>query len=280
VDLEPVVSRVVPVKARLVGTVASGYSLSESKVSPEEVGISGPASLVNLVDAVVADVNVTNLKVSLEQEFTLTARDAQGGDIDAVNLDQNTAKVSVTIVRQEFSLVYVVNPSVKGNVAPGYQVSAVEANPAFVSVSGPLEVLQSMDVLTTEDIAVDLAQSDVVRSVRLRLPEGASVVGGGEVVVRVRVVPARGESVFTVAVKTNGARPNSVVTVSPLTVSVTVAGDMPSLQALPVDKIAATVNLSDLSSGTHSVAPAVELPAGFALVGVDPPEVVVTIAGP
>lgn len=280
VDLEPVVSRLVPVKARLVGTVAPGYSLSESKVSPEEVGISGPASLVNLVDAVVADVNVTNLKLSLEQEFTLTARDAQGGDIDAVNLDQNTAKVSVTIVRQEFSLVYVVNPSVKGNVAPGYRVSAVEANPAFVSVSGPLEVLQSMDVLTTEDIAVDLAQSDVVRSVRLRLPEGARVVGGGEVVVRVRVVPARGESVFTVAVKTNGARPNSVVTLSPLTVSVTVAGDMPSLQALAVDKIAATVNLSDLSSGTHRVVPAVELPAGFALVGVDPPEVVVTIAGP
>jgi YbbR domain-containing protein len=137
-----------------------------------------------------------------------------------------------------------------------------------------------MDVLTTEDIAVDLAESDVVRSVRLRLPEGASVADGGEVVVRVKVVPARGEGVFTVAVKTSGANPNAVTTVLPPTVSVTVAGEMPSLDALAVDKIAATVNLSDLPSGTHRVAAVVELPAGFALVKVDPPEVVVTIAGP
>jgi YbbR domain-containing protein len=280
VDLEPVITRVVPVKPREVGTVPLGYSLSDLKISPEEVGISGPASLVNLVDAAVADVNVTGLKLSLEQELTLTARDAQGGDIDAVNLDQNTAKVSLTIVKQEFTLVYIVNPSVTGNVAPGYRVSAVEADPAFVGVSGPLEVLQSIDVLTTENIAVDGAQSDVVRSVRLRLPEGASVAGGGEVVVRVRVGPARGESVFTVAVKTSGANPNAVTTVLPPTVSVTVAGEMPSLDALAVDKIAATVNLSDLPSGTHRVAAVVELPAGFQLVKVDPPEVVVTIAGP
>ena len=280
VDLEPVITRAVPVKARLVGAVALGYSLSESKVSPEEVGISGPASLVNLVDAVVADVNVTGLRVSLEQEFTLTARDAQGGDIDGVNLDQDTAKVSLTIVKQDFTLVYIVNPSVTGNVAAGYRVSAVEADPAFVGVSGPLEVLQSIDVLTTENIAVDGAKSDVVRSVRLRLLEGARVDGGGEVVVTVRVVPARGESVFTVAVKTSGANPNAVTTVLPPTVSVTVAGEMPSLDALAVDKIAATVNLSDLPSGTHRMTPVIELPAGFQLVKVDPPEVVVTIAGP
>jgi len=280
VDLEPVITRVVPVKPREVGTVPLGYSLSELKISPEEVAVSGPSTQVNKVADVEADVNLTGLKLSLEQEFTLTARDAQGGDIDAVNLDQNTAKVGLTIVKQEFINGYVVNPSVTGNVATGYRIAGVEVTPPFVNVSGSLEVLQSIDVLTTENIAVDGAESDVVRSVRLRLPEGASVAGGGEVVVRVRVGPARGESVFTVAVKTSGANPNAVTTVLPPTVSVTVAGEIPSLDALAVDKITVTVNLSDLPSGTHRVAAVVELPAGFALVKVDPPEVVVTIAGP
>ena len=280
VDLEPVTTRVVPVRARLVGTAAMGYSLSESKVSPEEVGISGPASLVNLVDAAVADVNVTGMKLSLEQEYSLTARDAQGGDINGVNLDRDTAKVSLTIAKQDFTVVYIVNPSVTGNVASGYRVSSIEASPAFVAVSGSLEVLQSIDVVTTESISVDGAESDVVRSVRLQLAEGARVDGSGEVVVTVRVVPAWGESVFTVAVKSSGANPNAVVTVLPPTVSVTVAGEMPSLGKLAGDDIGVTVNLSDLQAGTHSLAPAVELPAGFQLVKVDPPEVVVTITGP
>jgi YbbR domain-containing protein len=280
VDLEPVTSRVVPVKVRLVGTVPLGYSLSESKASPEEVDISGPESLVNLVDAAVADVNVTSMKVSLEQEFALTARDAQGGDISGVNLDQDTAKVSLTIAKQDFTVVYIVNPTLTGNVASGYRVSAIEASPAFVAVSGSLEVLQSLDAVTTENISVDGAESDVVRSVRLRLPEGARVDGSGEVVVTVLVVPARGESVLTVAVKSSGASADTVTTVLPPTVSVTVAGELPSLGELTGDDIGATVNLSDLPVGTHSVAPAVELPAGFELVKVDPPEVVVTITGP
>jgi YbbR domain-containing protein len=280
VDLEPVVDRVVPVRVRLVGTVAQGYSLSESKVSPEEVGVSGPASLVNLVDAVVADVNVTGMKLSLEQAYSLTARDAQGGDINGVNLDQDTAKVSLTIAKQDFTVVYIVNPSLSGNVAAGYVVSAIEVNPAFIAVSGSLEVLQSIDAVTTESISVDGAESDVVRSVRLQLPEGARVGGGGEAVVTVRVVPARGEGVFTVAVKSSGADPNAVVTVLPPTVSVTLAGEMPSLGKLSGEDIGATVNLSGLQAGTQSVAPAINLPAGFQLVKVDPPEVVVTITGP
>jgi hypothetical protein len=55
---------------------------------------------------------------------------------------------------------------------------------------------------------------------------------------------------------------------------------MPSLDALAVDEISVTVSLSDLPSGTHRMTPVIELPAGFQLVKVDPPEVVVTIAGP
>ncbi len=280
VNLEPVTTRTVPVEVRLVGAAPLGYSLAESEVSPEEISISGPASLVDLVDAAVADVNLTNIKVDLKHEFTLTPRDAQGGDISGVNLDPNTAEVSLTIVKEEFSVVYIVNPSISGNAAPGYKVTAVEVDPAFVSVSGSLEVLQSIDTLTTENVTVDGAESDVVRSVRLRLPEGARVANGEEVVVRVRVGPAQGESAFTVAVKTSGAEAGVLATVVPSTVSVTVAGEMPVLQTLTADEITVTVDLSDLSPGTHRLAPVVELPAGLELVGVDPVEVVVTVSSP
>jgi YbbR domain-containing protein len=94
------------------------------------------------------------------------------------------------------------------------------------------------------------------------------------------VGPAQGESAFTVAVKINGAEAGVLATVVPSTVSVTVAGEMPVLQTLAADEITATVDLSDLSPGTHRLAPVVELPAGLELVGVDPPQVVVTVSGP
>jgi YbbR domain-containing protein len=280
ITLEPLMTRRAPVKVKLVGAAPLGYALSSTDVSPQEVDVSGPASLVERVDAVEADVNLTGIRVSLEQDFTLSARDSEGGEIEGVTLEPGMARVSLEIAQKEFSLVFIVNPQISGNVAAGYRVVRVEGDPTFVSVSASLEVLQSIDVLTTEDVTVDGAESDVVRSVKLRLPEGARAVGGDEVVVRVTVAPATGESVFNVAVASTGAGSDTRVTVTPPTVLVTLRGDMPLLQSLSQENVRASVDVSDLPSGTHRLAPTVEIPAGTEVVRVDPSDLIITVQRP
>ena len=281
VDVEPLATATVPVQVKLIGTAPLGYSLSDSKVSPQNVRVSGPESLVKLVAAAVADVNLTGVQVSLEHESSLTARDSNGSDVNGVQLDPDSAKVGLTIARQEVDVTYVVNPSLSGNVAPGYRVTAIGADPAFVSITGPVDVLQSIGVLTTETVAVDGAQSDVVRSVKLRLPADARVNGASdEVVVRVTVAAAPGEAVFSVAAQATGLKQGLVATLSPLVVNVTAAGLLPTLQTLPVESIAVTVDLSDLGPGVYRLAPAVQFPAGVTLVRSDPAEIQVTISGP
>lgn len=280
VTLEPVMTRRVPVKVKLVGAAPLGYTLASTDVSPEEADVSGPASLVERVEAVEADVNLTGIRVSLEQDFTLSARDSEGGEIEGVTLEPAMARVSLEIAQKEFNVVFIVNPQISGNVAAGYRVARVETDPAFVSVSASLEVLQSIDMLTTEDVTVDGAESDVVRSVKLRVPEGARAVGGDEVVVRVTVAPAEGESVFNVAVRSSGAGSDTRVTVMPPTVLVTLKGAMPLLQSLSRERVGASVDISNLPSGTHRIAPTLEIPAGTEVVRVDPSELIVTVQRP
>ncbi len=281
VDVEPLTTRTVPVQVKLIGTPPLGYGLSESKVSPENVNVSGPESLVKLVAGAVADVNLTGVQVSLEHDSTLTPRDSNGSDVNGVQLDPDSAKVGLTIIRQEVDVTYVVNPSLSGSVAPGYRVTAIGADPAFVSITGPVDVLQSIGVLTTETVAVDGAQSDVVRSVKLALPADARVNGASdEVVVRVKVEAAPGEAVFSVAAQATGLKQGLVASLSPLVVSVTAAGLLPTLQTLPVESIAVRVDLSDLGPGVYRLAPAVQFPAGVTLVRSDPAEIQVTITGP
>lgn len=129
VDVEPLATATVPVQVKLIGTAPLGYSLSDSKVSPQNVRVSGPESLVKLVAAAVADVNLTGVQVSLEHESSLTARDGNGSDVNGVQLDPDSAKVGLTIARQEVDVTYVVNPSLSGNVAPGYRVTAIGPTP-------------------------------------------------------------------------------------------------------------------------------------------------------
>jgi YbbR domain-containing protein len=188
VNLEPVTTQTVPVKINTVAVAPSGFSVSDEKVTPETVQVSGAASLVEQIDAAWVDLNLTGVQMSLDRELVLEARGVDGRPLD-VNIEPSTAKVSLTVVRTEGTLTFPVNPSISGNVAAGYRAAAVEVDPPFVNVSGPIDVLQSISVVTTDTIPVDGAQSDVQRSVKLRLPPNATVDGSSEVVVRVRVVP-------------------------------------------------------------------------------------------
>ncbi len=277
VVLEPVTTQTKPVKINTVAVAPAGFSVTGERVSPETVQVTGPQSLVEQTDAAWVDLNLTGTQVSIERDFVLMARDKDGRPVD-VHIEPNTAKVSVTIVRTEWVLTFPVNPSISGNVAAGYRTAAIEVDPPFVNVRGPVDVLQSISVLTTDTIPVDNAKSDVQRSVQLRLPAGATVDGSSEVVVHVRVEPAPGQRNFQIAVQTTGLKQGVAANVVPSGVTVTVAGPLPVLDALAGDAITARVDVTDLAPGAYQLTPKIELPTNVQLVGVAPPDVQVTVS--
>ncbi len=278
VTLEPVTTQTVPVKVNIVAPVPAGYSVTDEKVDPQTVQVSGAASLMEQIDAAWVDLDLSGVQTSQEREIVLAARDKDGQSLD-VNIEPSTAKVTVTVVRTEGAETFPVNPSISGNVAPGYMVSAVQADPSFVVIVGPVDVLQSIQTLTTDTIPVDGAQSDVQRSVKLSLPANARVYGSDEVVVHVVVVSAVGQRNLQIAVQTRGLKEGLTATLAPDTLTVTVSGALPTLDALPGDAVTAKLDLSNMTAGTYQIAPKVDLPADVQLVGVDPQDVSVTIAG-
>ena len=276
VALEPTTSESKPVKINTVAVAPVGYSVTEEKVNPETVQVSGAQSLVAQTDAVWVDLNLTGVQLSMERDYALVARDKDGRPVN-VKIEPNTAKVSVTVVRTEWMETFPVNPSISGNVAAGYSVAGVEVDPSFVNVRGPADVLQSISVLTTDTIPVDGAESDVQRSVQLRLPPGASVDGGSEVVVHVRVEAAEGQRNFQVAVQLTGLKQGLNASLLTDNLNVTIAGALPALNALAGDAVTATIDASDLTPGTYQVTPKVNLPTNMRLIGVSPPEIQVTV---
>lgn len=281
VSLETVTAKAVPVRVKLAGAPPLGYDPSPATASPEQVMVSGPESLVNLVEEAVADVNLTGVRVSLRQVFTVTARDSHGGDIDGVNLEPSTVQVDLPIVQQEFSSVYVVNPSFRGLPADGFGVTDVKVTPSFVTVTAPIEVLQSISTLATEEVDIDGASSDVIRIVGLRLPQGASVGGQESVTVQVNVTPVtstRGEVAFGLTPQVGGLAPELGASLSPEVVELRVAASLPILDALSSDSLRVTLDLSGLGAGVHDVEVQVQVPPGVEVVSLEPPTVEVTLS--
>jgi YbbR domain-containing protein len=280
VSLETVISKSVPARAKLAGAPPLGYEASPATVSPAQVTVSGPESLVNLVEEAIADVNLTGVNVSLRQEFAVTARDDHGGVIEGVDLEPTIVEVDLPIIQKEFSTVYVVTPSFRGVPAEGFTVNDVKVDPAFVTISGPIEVLQSISTLSTETVDIDGASSDVIRVVGLQLPPEAQA-GQESVTVQVSVGPVSattGEVTFSVTPEIEGMGEGLSASLLPRTVEVTVSATLPILSELSSQSLDVTLDVTGLAAGTHDVPVAVTAPPGVQILSFDPPTVQVTLS--
>jgi YbbR domain-containing protein len=279
-SLESLTSKVVPVRVHEVGAPPLGFEVASRRTTPEQVIVSGAESLVSQVDAAEADVNLTGVRIDVSIAVGLRARDERGGDIEGVTIQPPSAEVELELVQREFTQGFVVSPFITGVPAEGHNITGVEVDPPLVSVSGTAEVLQSIDAVKgvpTEEVSIDGAQSDVVRTVRLSLPEGARVSGREGVTVRVHIAAAQGQFTFMVAPALSGLASDLVATLAQGVVRVTVEGPVPTLNSLTTADIGLTLDVTGLSAGVHIVDVDVELPAGTKLVAVDPSRMGITL---
>jgi YbbR domain-containing protein len=278
VILEPVTTKVVTVTVKLIGAPPLGYSTVPGRTTPEQVEVTGAESLVALVEEAVADVNVQGVRVPLEQVFTLVPRDGRGGDIEGVTLNPSTAEVVLPIVQREITQAYVVTPLVRGSPSHGFNVTSVSVEPAFAIITGTIEALQSLTTVTTDEVDIDGAASDVVRAAKLRLPPGLTVVGSDTVTVRVSVAPAQGEIRLGLTPTIEGLGPGMRADLVATLVEVSVAGETTVLRSLSPASLVAVVDVSGLSPGQHLLPVQVTAPSGVQVVGVEPATVAVTLS--
>jgi len=279
VSLESVRTKTVPVKVSLIGSPQQGFAAVRQSSDPEQASVTGPESLVALVDSVVAEVNLVGQRVDITDNVDLKPRDARGGEISRVSVSPQRAKVSVQLVQREFSQQFVVSPNVTGAPAPGYNIAAVQSDPQLITLTGPLDILASIDAvrgIATEEISIADARADVVRSVQAALPAGVRVQGSPTIKVTIQVRPARGEATFRVVPQLRNVGAGLAVTQAE-PVTVTLSGDTPTLSALTPEAITVIIDAQNLGPGLHAVPLQVTAPAGTTLVRTDPQELGIAI---
>ncbi len=267
--------------------VPPGYAAAPPRVSPGQVSLSGPRSLVESVDKVVATVWLHASKTDLQREVVPEAFDAEGKPVNGIEITPRTVTVNVGVTPlAEFRDVTVRAVPV-GTPAAGYWVSNIIVEPAAVTIQGAPEIIRTMtSVASTTPIDVSGADESFSERVTLELPEGVSVystdTNGQTVLVRVEVTAIQGGKTLQPSVEVQGLRSGLVATLSPETVDVILSGPMPELQALQPGDVRVVVNLVGLRVGRHIVSPTVLLPEGSKLkvesVSPDPVEVNIAYA--
>lgn len=280
IRVEEIQERTVPVKVTLVGNVPFGYVYRMPKVDPEVVVASGPASLVQSVETASVDVRLEGISVDIDTAFHPAAVDTSGATVRIVRLDPQTVRVSLPVSQQVSYKQVGVRATTSGAVAPGYWTESVSVDPSSVTVVGDPKALASINYLETAPLNVDGASSSIVQDLRINTTEGVSLVQQQTTRVRVQISPLQTSQVLRVAPRLVNLAARLQVVSAPASVEVTVQGPAPIMQGLRVESVSVTLDVKDLSEGTHTVKVNASVPSGLSVAKVDPETAAIQLALP
>ncbi|KKM11705.1 hypothetical protein SY88_07220 [Clostridiales bacterium PH28_bin88] len=176
VSVDKVTEKQVPVTVTVDGKPASGYRLLDPVLKPSQVIVTGPHKSLDQIDRAFVEVTVEGVKENYLEKLPLRVGSGKEDNkaLEWVNVKPDTVEVFIPVV-QELPVKQVpVQVDVQGTPADGYRVAGVTFEPRTVKVSGPQEVLDTLESLTTKPVDVNGATADVVGETELVLPAGVN----------------------------------------------------------------------------------------------------------
>ena len=278
VTMEPLVEAEFEVRLSPSGQLATGFEVTDQKIEPLTVKVSGLQDRIDNVVSVELDVNLSALREGSNVfEGELRARSLTGGEVAVTNLSPERGKVTYT-VRQAFVQRSIpVAVTTTGQVAPGYHVTSVIIEPPVISVSGPADKMASLNELRTEPIPLTNATSEIRLTRNIDVQQENLSLERRQVSVRIEVKPI--ECPGGAAASPCGAvllqlapvptdQPSGLVITSVVRVSVQLTGPLPELDKLTPKSITATVSLAGGLAGPGLYPVTVSVPPNLQGLGI------------
>jgi YbbR domain-containing protein len=185
--------------------------------------------------------------------------------------------VRIAVARELANVTLPVVPQVVGAPAPGYRISSVIVEPLVVTYSGEESIVTQLQTAQTEPIDVSGRTSDLEAMVGFDLPDGVSVSGSDTARVVITIEQDVGTRTFVAGFSIVGTVCPCSYSYDTTAVAVTLGGPVTDLQAVDELTVAAAVDVTGLTPGTHTVPFTFTPPAGVEVVALEPAQVQITI---
>jgi len=279
VTLDPIKTRTgIPVNV-VQGPTPSGLDVRPAVVTPETVSVTGPASIVDQVASVQANVAIDATGLDIDQDVELIPVDNVGDRLTPVDVEPTTAHVTIAVFKQTESRPLPVTPVLSGAPAAGYEVTGIAVSPQIVSIEGDADAILGLTEAPTDPVQINGVTQDVIQEVGLALPTGVQPAGGQDVKVTVTVSirAVAGSRSYDAGIITSGGQVGLDYRLSTNHAIALVGGPVADLDRLDAAQFTLLAPVGGLGPGTHEVTLTANLPVGLTLVSVDPPTVMVTV---
>lgn len=259
-NVEDLVAKPYVISVQTEGKPMEQHALGDMSVSPTLLRVSGPVSVIDTIDRVVATVNVEGMSQDITDSVIPVLYDKEGNEVDTKDLSFNIQNVMVSVKILDTKEVPL-NFQTTGTLQEGYEYVDMEYTPETVKIKGVSAVLNTINSISVPKEVLDLtdADGDIEKEVDISayLPEGATLVDNGQAKVSVKVhIEKHEKRTFKV--------PTANITVSHLasgysaefldeTVEVELEGLALDLDALDETTLTGSIDVSGMTEGEHTV---------------------------
>jgi YbbR domain-containing protein len=240
-----------------------GYLTRTLAFTPTMATVSGPSAYVAQVVEASTQVSVEEANAAVEGEFSLQILDAEGNWVTHpdIVLAPEAVLVSIPIELSEEYGTLTVRPVRIGQVAFGYRVIDIAAEPPAVSIRGAPEIITALPgYIDTEPIDVEGAQADVIKHPALNVPPDVTLLPDQQVTVTVYIEAIQSSMTVEITPTLQGLEPGLIAAASPRTVEVFLSGPLPQLETLANSDVRVIIDLFDLEPGIYSIEPQAVVP--------------------
>ena len=267
ISLDDLVSRRFMITADTTGQVADGYALGEVTVTnPNVLNVTGPATIVDKIDSVVATIDVEGMSMNLSDNVLPVFYDADGNEIDTTRLKYNNTTITIAakILRvKEIPLSFTTTGTPSGD----YRVVEITSDPENIRIKGASSVLNPIMSLTipAEVLNVSGARDDLTTTIDITeyLPDGVELVDAADatvtVTVRIEAYQSKTFKIDTKDITVNGLGDGYELAFEQNSVTVTISGLQNDLNRLSVADLASAIDVSGMEEGLHQVNLEIEL---------------------
>jgi YbbR domain-containing protein len=173
-DLDSFVSVQAPLSILTTKTPPPGYQRVSEAVSPSTVAIAGPQHQLVGVQARVL-VDLSDQKTNYQAELPVYIYAANGVRLDD-EVTPSTAIVTISISSVLSTRAVAVNPgaTLVGKVGSGFYISGITSNPTTVVLSGPEDLLNSLEAVDTASVSLSGVTRNLLVVVRVTPPAGVT----------------------------------------------------------------------------------------------------------
>ena len=267
VALEDLGKQQFQIKTNTSGMVADGCALGKVEIeNANVVQVTGPVSVVNAIESVIATVNVEGMSTDITDNVVPVFYDVNGEVIDTTKLTKSveTVRINAQILNtKDVPLEF----AVKGIPAAGYRLVDVVSKPQTVRVKGDAATLNMLDKIKIPAEVLDLsnATSSIEKTIDIStyLEREVSLVISSDakvnVIAKIEPIETKEYKIPVSNITAKGLRSGYQLSYTEKYILLEVTAGKSAHEELNTAEIKGTVQVENLQEGTHMISVLFEL---------------------